>query len=117
MIEYVITDEAGFVTSVGYGASIPPAGIEGTLLSAEAPTPYHKYHWITKEWVDSRTLQDYLRANRIKRNNLLLVSDWTQLPDAPLFNKESWVIYRQSLRDITLRENQINITWPQEPKG
>ena len=36
---------------------------------------------------------------RWKRDNLLLESDWTQLPDAPV-NREAWAKYRQALRDF-----------------
>lgn len=40
---------------------------------------------------------------RQQRNSLLLHSDWTQLPDAPLTveQKAAWSVYRQELRDIT----------------
>ena len=37
-----------------------------------------------------------------KRNNKLLASDWTQLPNSPLSDskKAEWATYRQTLRDI-----------------
>lgn len=53
-----------------------------------------------------------------KRNKLLLESDWSQLPDAPLTSeqKAAWVIYRQSLRDIPTQEHFPRvITWPVKP--
>ena len=37
---------------------------------------------------------------RTKRNDLLKITDWTQLADVNI-NKEEWVTYRQALRDIT----------------
>lgn len=33
------------------------------------------------------------------RDRLLVESDWTQLPDAPV-NRQAWAIYRQALRDF-----------------
>jgi hypothetical protein len=40
---------------------------------------------------------------RSKRDRLLAVSDWTQLPDTTLTNtqKQSWMQYRTELRNIT----------------
>jgi hypothetical protein len=36
---------------------------------------------------------------RVYRNQLLLESDFSQLPDAPV-NKDAWAEYRQALRDL-----------------
>ncbi len=40
---------------------------------------------------------------KLRRNALLLESDWTQVPDSPLTAevKEDWALYRQALRDLT----------------
>ena len=37
-----------------------------------------------------------------ERHNLLVDSDWTQLPDSPLTDaeKQAWATYRQQLRDF-----------------
>lgn len=54
-------------------------------------------------------------AIRAKRNQLLLESDWTQIPDVPL-DKEAWGLYRQALRDITAQEGfPQNVTFPDKP--
>jgi hypothetical protein len=55
---------------------------------------------------------------RAERNELLVESDWTQLPDAPLSeaDKLEWATYRQALRDITEQDDPFNIVWPQEPE-
>lgn len=50
---------------------------------------------------------------RQQRDILLLKTDWTQLPDAPLTTeqKTAWAVYRQELRDITKQAgfpNEIN---------
>ena len=39
---------------------------------------------------------------RLKRDSLLLQSDWTQMPDSPLSDskKAEWATYRQQLRDF-----------------
>ncbi len=55
---------------------------------------------------------------RQERNKYLQESDWTQLRDAPFpENKRGeWVIYRQSLRDVTTQSNPFNINWPVKPQ-
>jgi len=58
-----------------------------------------------------------LTAEEIReiRNNLLLRSDWTQLPDSQV-DKQSWASYRQSLRNITNQSGfPENVTWPTRP--
>lgn len=55
---------------------------------------------------------------RIRRNQYLLESDWTQLNDSPLTQekKEEWMQYRQDLRDITTQPDPFNIVWPVKPQ-
>jgi hypothetical protein len=53
---------------------------------------------------------------RLKRNNFLLKSDWTQVADAPV-DQAVWAEYRQALRDLP--ENTIdfeNPVWPTPPE-
>ena len=51
---------------------------------------------------------------RVERNKLLVESDWTQLPDAPV-DAASWATYRQALRDVTDQADPFAIVWPQGP--
>ena len=66
--------------------------------------------------IDTRTPETEWAAVRNKRNQLLITSDWTQVPDIPLATKEVWAVYRQALRDITLQPDPFNITWPIAPQ-
>ena len=62
---------------------------------------------------------DYkFRSARIKRDQLLIDSDYTQLSDsAHKGTKEEWKIYRQKLRDITKDVTDPDvIAFPEEPK-
>ena len=64
---------------------------------------------------------------RIKRNQLLAESDWTQTRDNVRLNDNTWVIYRQELRDITKSASfnpklnadgsldESSVTWPLKP--
>lgn len=59
--------------------------------------------------------EDYQRS---VRNDLLVASDWTQMPDSPLSASEraEWSTYRQSLRDVPEQSGfPDDITWPTEP--
>lgn len=54
------------------------------------------------------------------RDQLLIQSDWTQLPDAILniAEKTAWQNYRQALRDIPQDfENPEDVVWPEKPGG
>lgn len=55
-------------------------------------------------------------AIRSERNAKLAVSDWTQLPDAPV-DASVWASYRQALRDITQQSDPFDIIWPTAPDG
>lgn len=59
-----------------------------------------------------------IRLFKNQRNNLLLKSDWTQLPNAPISDekKAEWVTYRQALRDLpSVTEDPENPDWPTPP--
>jgi len=52
---------------------------------------------------------------RVRRNQLLFGSDWTQLPDSPV-DSVVWAAYRQDLRDIPQQVGfPWTVTWPTEP--
>jgi hypothetical protein len=53
---------------------------------------------------------------RAERNKLLVASDWTQLPDAPV-DAAAWATYRQALRDVTDQANPFAIVWPESPSS
>ena len=63
-------------------------------------------------------VQDQIRS---ARTSMLSVSDWTQVPDAPLTNaqRNSWAVYRQALRDLPNQyQNETdfaNVVFPNPP--
>lgn len=60
--------------------------------------------------------EEELMFVRNQRNQLLISSDWTQLPDVPESIQSTWKEYRQELRDITKNFKDLQgITWPQPP--
>ena len=54
---------------------------------------------------------------RQERNKKLTATDWTQTADVPQAVKDSYVTYRQALRDVTAQSGfPWTITWPVEPQ-
>ncbi|WP_107760670.1 tail fiber assembly protein [Dickeya sp. Secpp 1600] len=54
-------------------------------------------------------------AVRRQRDNLLLASDWTQVPDAPV-DQQAWRSYREVLRQVPEQGGfPHNIAWPVSP--
>lgn len=58
---------------------------------------------------------------RRKRDDLLVRTDWTQMPDSPLTTakKAKWATYRQALRDLPTTYSEATdkseVTWPVKP--
>ena len=78
-----------------------------------SPGGYVKFSAALGKWVPDEAVAK--EAVLAKRQMLLQQSDWTQLPDVPLATKETWAIYRQTLRDITEQTDPFNINWPVQP--
>ena len=65
--------------------------------------------------IDPTTIPMTPEQARAKRESLLIESDWTQMPDAPV-DKASWATYRQALRDITKQSGfPHDVVWPTKP--
>ena len=68
---------------------------------------------MTAEEIANRIAQQWQQV-RDQRDGLLVVCDWTQLPDAPV-DRAEWATYRQALRDITEQADPFAIVWPIAP--
>jgi hypothetical protein len=75
-------------------------------------------------WVRLETSDEYKTAATVRktqqvlmeRNTRLAYTDWTQLPDIPQATQETWVAYRQALRDIPTQAGfPFNVQWPPPP--
>lgn len=67
--------------------------------------------------LDPETVPDewWLERMRIHRDRLILASDWTQLPDAPV-DRQAWADYRQVLRDFPATWNPSStVVFPSPP--
>lgn len=68
----------------------------------------------TQEEISQRA-SDKAAEVRSERNQKLAESDWTQIADAPV-DKNSWLQYRQELRDISKQQGfPMAVNWPLKP--
>jgi len=108
-----------FLPSYDPETQIPFSSIEEAELSAKrlAQNPTSWMPFMSAEDRAAQVLALNSSDQRIKRNQLLADSDWTQMNDSPLSNedKTSWATYRQSLRDITANESWPDVTFPDTP--
>lgn len=75
--------------------------------------------WTLPMVVENKPQAEVEQHVRPVRDELLILSDWTQMPDSPLNDstKASWATYRTELRDISTQSGfPTNITWPTAPK-
>ena len=63
------------------------------------------------------TDEQKLEQVRLWRNDELILTDWTILPDSPLSetDKTSWTTYRQELRDLPATIDISNPNIPSRP--
>ena len=102
--------------------STPPP-LENYRVNLERTAILQNNGWVEK-WVEAPATPEQISERtaaavndaRLKRNQLLIGCDWTQLPDAPV-NADVWATYRQELRDITKQlDFPWNIDWPKDPE-
>lgn len=80
--------------------------------------PQYELVGLTIDEANEQVLAQELEYVRKLRNQKLLESDWTQLPNNHLTEekRQEWAEYRQKLRDITEnREIGQDIIWPNQP--
>ena len=73
--------------------------------------------WVIRDLTDAET-SHLAKLARQDRDEKLVKSDWTQMPDSPLDDtaKASWAIYRTALRNVPAQTDfPTNITWPTAP--
>lgn len=102
--------------------------VDGKVLNTGQSIVPHR-NWMIwddniNSWIDPRTAEE--KANyewqqiRLRRNELLIESDWTDTLSAKnrlgdeLYN--AWQQYRQALRDVTNQADPFTITWPTAPQ-
>lgn len=101
---------------------------QGSVIEyPERPSDDHEFDFSLEQWVDTKTdqirAQEALEALRRERNIKLAMSDWTQIPDAPLTDEQkgAWREYRQALRDLPNQQAGIfdldAVQWPQSPEA
>lgn len=84
------------------------------------PEPYGPFWPYWKNggwaWVDEGT-SELERSIRTRRNQALIASDWTQLPDVAMSvqMRKNWRLYRQALRDLPKHPAWPFLELPEKP--
>lgn len=110
-------------SNTGYIANGKIVKYTQSQKDAKFNKPKYNCQWSnqTFQWIDlttdiERQVQACAYVKTI-RNQLLAESDWTQMPDVSLINKQDWAVYRQALRDIPEQSGYpFNINWPVKPE-
>jgi hypothetical protein len=72
---------------------------------------------MSDEILEIHGTQASLLVLRLKRNQKLSESDWTQTNDIVMQNQEEWVAYRSLLRDLPANtEDPTKPEWPEPPQ-
>jgi len=91
----------------------------GTVFTGEIHPDRHKIqHGQLVDYAPPVDVDAAWATLRLRRNQLLTQSDWTQTVDNPMSSstKLSWAAYRQALRELT--DNTVDPTcpvWPPSP--
>jgi hypothetical protein len=90
--------------------------VDGEIVKLPAkPGDDYEFDYEQKQWVYNKAAAAALAVH--KRQELLVASDYTQLPDVTITNREAWAVYRQELRDITTQQGfPQSIVWPTAPQ-
>lgn len=92
-----------------YSSKVANVISNGTVLSATE---------IEEHLNPVKSVETLEEEARWYRDTLLRESDWTQVPDNPISNKEEWINYRALLRDITEPDSfPYDIVWPDKPQS
>jgi hypothetical protein len=108
------------INDMGYIAVTEPAGEQPantTLVVDKNQSNEYTASWMAnadyQQLLDTRAAAGFAR---VRRNNLLQETDWTQGKDVPDAVSSQWTTYRQALRDITNQSGfPSTINWPQKP--
>lgn len=124
-MQYLVETETGKVRGSGGGYTLPGCTLVSapdqvhTRIKACIEYVYTGGAWrITPAGIDNLVAANWCRV-RAYRAALLVVTDFTQLPDSPYdpTAKATWAVYRQALRDVTSQSDPTAIVWPEPPPG
>jgi hypothetical protein len=110
----VIYNQEGNVSAAFFGKNLNIPN--GKLVAADDPD---YLQFLEKAEAENALRNKSFLEKKLRdtRNNLLKESDWTDLPNSPVKNKEAWLAYRQALRDLPQNfEDPSEVIWPEKPE-
>lgn len=129
MINYIVYSSLGEILRTGICSNNDfsiQAGDGEFVMEGTADPRYQKVQdgvVVSKSQSDIDSFNIKITQDNLRyiRNNMLLQTDWTQMPDAPLSSeqKQQWATYRQQLRDLpslySTETNIDNVVFPEKP--
>lgn len=124
MTYYYSKSTKGFYNTEIHGTNIPSDCVEITeqtwtnLLEAQSQgkviQPNHSGYPIAVDFVPPAPTWNDIRS---KRDSLLKETDWAALPDVNFDKKQSWLVYRNMLRNIPQKfKSPEEVVWPEKPE-
>ncbi len=114
--------DTGQITATMEG-TVQTAALNGSYIEGE----YDADEYVIVDGVATRKADAEIQAKReadaliemkIRRNEILMGTDWTQVSDNQLTTeqRQAWATYRQALRDLPENTTDpLNILWPTKP--
>jgi len=92
-----------------------PAGKRAVMDGVEKVDGEWRTKWLVRDKTAEEIEQEW-QSIRSQRDQLLTESDWTQMPDSPLYQDQAWLDYRKALRDLPQNFNDPDaVVWPEKP--
>jgi hypothetical protein len=124
----IVEDSTGNIMSTGVcleeDFNVVPAGCTAYENTGNWGDSTHKFvdgEFVEITRTDEEALADMWVVVRMRRDYLLMRSDWTQTTDSPLTadQRTAWQLYRQNLRDLAEDFSHItalgDVTFPTAP--
>lgn len=101
-------DDSGWVEFNDGSPNQPISVLPDWVASAQAA-------WESANNPPPPTPEEIQQQNRMQARALLNASDWSQLADVNLANKDEWITYRATLRNIAANPPTTAVDFPSEP--
>lgn len=119
-MRYAIIDEINVINVIDYNEqpSNPPAGFEKHIIAVQSDVASPNWTYVDGVFIAPPTSmpisQDLIATCKSTATSILLQTDWTQVADCPLLNKDEFVAYRAIVRNYAINP-VADPVWPTQP--
>lgn len=107
-MRYAIIQNTNVINVIDYDEqpNNPPPGFEGGIIAIQSDIAGPGWTYVDEQFVapvvPSPTPEELIARCKMVAKSLLEASDWSILPDVNLTNRDEFLIYRATLRDLVL---------------